>query len=128
MQELKLKCEEIIDEITKLGKNGNNYTLYLPKIIVTQILKNPKLVFPTFCQKNNVNGIGYYFEPPTGYNSRPYHIYYLKRGDKVCAYLPVPDLLKNILLGSRKSLLVRYTIGFDSNDKMVLFLQRYFHE
>ena len=55
MQELTIKSEEIVEEIAKLGKNGNNYTLYLPKIIVSQILKNPKLVFPTFSQKNSEN-------------------------------------------------------------------------
>jgi hypothetical protein len=118
-----MTADTVPKEVIKLYRNGSNLCLNIRKIIMQEILKNPAQVFPTIVNWKGVDCVAFYFEPPQGYDRRPYRVYRIKRNGCYCYYLPIPKYLVGIVSSHRGSL-ARYSIGKDLAGNRVVVLEK----
>ncbi len=124
MRDVYLFVDAVEGEIAKLYRSGNNYTLYVPQIIMSEVLNKPKQVFPVVANWDGREGLAFYFTPPENYELKPYKVYHIKKNGCMCSYIPIPKLLTRIVVGQKGRVLVKYSICKDGNNRNVIFLEK----
>jgi hypothetical protein len=118
-----------LEEPTEFSKIGNNHAIYLPKEIASAFFYKQEKLYPLLVdiklRDKEQLCLGMYFSEPEDYDGSGYTIYRLLRGTHTCTYLPFPKKLWLGLFGSsRKKPRVKYRIGKDENDLLLIVFEK----
>lgn len=99
---------------------GDGRGLYVNANIAYSYFKNIQYLYPELRFEDGQNILLYRTRCPQDFFGRFYKLYRLKRGNRICFFIPIPKFCRAALAKQRKRMMYKYKIYFDEEGDAII--------